>query len=61
MDENRGSAPEWLKFEMPYEFSLLKWHSLIPPFPPFFKGGERGNFCRCLGQKRDVQKYASLF
>jgi hypothetical protein len=34
---------------------------LNPPSAPLFKRGERGNFCRCLAQKSDVEKYGGFF
>jgi hypothetical protein len=32
-----------------------------PLHPPFSKGGWRGDFCRCLAQKEDVEKYGGSF
>jgi len=32
-----------------------------PPSAPLFQGGERGDFCRCLAQKGDVEKYGGFF
>jgi hypothetical protein len=34
---------------------------LNPPSAPLFQRGERGDFCRCLAQKGDVEKYGGFF
>jgi hypothetical protein len=34
---------------------------LNPPSAPLFQRGERGDFCRCLAQKGDIEKYGSLY
>jgi len=44
-----------------YRFSFLKSLSYTVLRPPFSKGGERGEFCRPLGQKGDEEKNIGLF